>query len=138
MMRVRLFSFLVALSGLGLQPCLGQFDDITASHWIEGFTGTLGQGMSLVDFNLDGWDDLTVTNALGEVHFYTGGPDGFQPIDLGIADPTGLPMGVAWIDIDNDGDRDFFIAAGGPYTSTTPTQSEVWINEGGAFVQETN
>ena len=138
MMRVRLFSFLVALLGLGLQPCIGQFDDITASHWIEGFTGTLGQGMSLVDFNLDGWDDLTVTNALGEVHFYTGGPDGFQPIDLGIADPTGLPMGVAWIDIDNDGDRDFFIAAGGPYSSTIPTQSEVWINEGGTFVQETD
>ena len=30
--------------------------------------------MSFVDFNLDGWDDLTVANASGELHFHAGGP----------------------------------------------------------------
>ena len=71
---------------------------------IEGYT--VDQGLSFVDFNLDGWDDLTVPEASGEIDFHAGGPNGFTQVNLGFR-PLGRPTAVMWLDIDNDGDRDF-------------------------------
>ena len=43
---------------------------------IEGYTNFWAKD-SASDFNLDGWDDLTVPNASDELDFHLGGPDGF-------------------------------------------------------------
>lgn len=108
---------------------------------IEAFTNFSGQGMSFVDFNLDGWDDLTVSNASNELLFYTGGPNGLLPIDLGIVPGTGRPIALMWLDLDNDGDRDFVHTAAMPYSlffgGGTVSQSQVWMCEEEGFVNRT-
>lgn len=107
---------------------------------IEGYTNFLGQGLSFTDFNLDGWDDLTVPNASDELDFHLGGPNGFTEVDLGITVSTGRPTSVMWIDIDNDGDRDFLHTSAMSVSASGVSQtsrSQVWINEEGAFVDRT-
>lgn len=108
----------------------------------EAYTNFLGQGMSGVDFNLDGWDDLTVTNSAGELHFMTGGPEGWTTVDLGIEGPVdGRPMSLMWLDIDNDGDRDFIHTSAMSLFAFSPagttSNSQLWINEEGTFVNRT-
>lgn len=109
---------------------------------ILAYTNFLGQGMSFVDFNLDGWDDLTVANASGELHFHAGGPGGFTEVDLGIEPTAGRSLSLMWVDLDNDGDRDFIHTSGmaisvfsGPGQAS---RSEVWIQEDGVFVDRTS
>ncbi len=105
---------------------------------ILAYTNLFGQGVSLVDFNLDGWDDLTLANASGGLDFFTGGPDGFQEVDLGITPSTGRPIALFWLDIDNDGDRDFLHTAGMELSAFSgfgeESKSQLWINEGGSFI----
>lgn len=119
----------------------GQWVPFDPDPQVPAFTNFLGQGLSTMDFNLDGWDDLTVTNALGELHFFSGGPEGLTEVDLGISSGTGRPMSLMWLDIDNDGDRDFLCAEGMSYSLlgglTYASRSAVWINEDGAFVDRT-
>ena len=108
---------------------------------IEGYTNFLGQGLSFVDFNLDGWDDLTVPNASGGLAFHAGGPNGFSEVNLGITPSWGRPTAVVWLDIDNDGDRDFLHTSSMAITffggASLLSRSQVWINEGGTFVDRT-
>ena len=108
---------------------------------IVAYTNFLGQGLSMVDFNLDGWDDLTVANASGEIDFFEGGPDGFEEVDLGIAPSVGRPIALFWLDIDNDGDRDFLSTAGMTISmisgATQLSMSQLWINEEGSFIDGT-
>ena len=119
----------------------GQLQLEASDPQLMGYTNLLGQGLSFVDFNLDGWDDLTVPNASGEILFFAGGPNGFVPVTLGISASLGRPMSVMWLDIDNDGDRDFLftssmtISALGGYSQFA--SSQVWINEDGVFVNRT-
>ena len=122
-------------------PAGAQWELDSIGSGIEGYTNFLGQGLSFVDFNLDGWDDLTVPNASGEVDFHIGGPEGFTEVDLGITTSTGNPMSVMWIDIDNDGDRDFLhtssIQVSLDIAPSTFSRSQIWINEEGDFVDRT-
>ena len=122
-------------------PVAAQWQLLSSESNIEGYTNFLGQGLSFVDFNLDGWDDLTVPNASGELHFHAGGPDGFTEVDLGITATSGRPTSVMWLDIDNDGDRDFLHTSSMSATFTSgpslTSRSQVWINESGTFVDRT-
>ena len=108
---------------------------------IEAYTNFTGQGISCVDFNLDGWDDLTVSNASNELLFYTGGPDGLTEVDLGIVPGTGRPIALMWLDLDNDGDRDFVHTAAMPFSlffeGGLVSQSQVWMCEDQGFVNRT-
>ena len=122
-------------------PISAQWELASPNPNIEGYTNLLGQGLSFVDFNLDGWDDLTVPKASGEIDFHAGGPNGFTQVNLGISASWGRPTAVMWLDIDNDGDRDFLhsssmtiSAFGGP---TFASRSQIWINEDGLFVDRT-
>ena len=81
----------------------GQWTLADPDPGIVAYTNFLGQGLSFVDFNLDGWDDLTLTNASGSLEFHAGGPQGFTPVDLGITAGAGRPLSVMWLDVDNDG-----------------------------------
>ena len=118
-----------------------QFTEVDPDPMIESYTNFLGQGMSFVDFNQDGWDDLTLANASGELNFYAGGPTGLTSIDLGISSGTGRPISLMWLDIDNDGDRDFLHSAAMPFSMFSGgglfSKSQVWINEGGVYVNRT-
>src|SRR5688572_2409890 len=79
---------------------------------------SMGAGVSVVDFDRDGWPDIYVTNS-GEGSknaLFRNMTDGsFKDVaaDLGIADVnqagTGVSMGAIWGDYDNDGYEDLFL-----------------------------
>ena len=79
---------------------------------------SMGAGVSIVDFDRDGWADIYVTNS-GEGSknaLYHNLKDGsFKDVaaELGIADVnqpgTGVSMGAVWGDFDNDGYEDLFL-----------------------------
>ncbi len=79
---------------------------------------SMGAGVSVVDFDKDGWNDFYLTNS-GEDSFnalYRNNQDGtFSDVakDLGIADinrkETGVSMGAVWGDFDNDGFEDLLV-----------------------------
>ena len=121
---------------------LAQWEAADPDPQLEAYTNFLGQGMSFVDFNHDGWDDLTLANASGALSFYAGGPDGLAAVDLGISAGTGRPISLMWLDIDNDGDRDFLHSAAMPYSlfsgAGLVSKSQVWINEDGVFVDRSS
>ena len=134
--------FCVMVAVLGSPHLLAQWTLMDPDPEILAYTNFLGQGMSFVDFNLDGWDDLTVANASGELHFHAGGPDGLTEVDLGIEPTAGRSLSLMWVDLDNDGDRDFIHTSGmaisvfsGPGQAS---RSEVWIQEDGVFVDRTS
>ena len=72
--------------------------------------GYLGQGVSCVDFNNDGLDDLTFTQFEGQLLAYINdGQGAFLPADLGVSEHLTQPKAVYWVDLDNDGDKDLFV-----------------------------
>ena len=93
--------------------CSAQLEDVSLDFLMESSTfGSLfGCGLSTVDFNGDGWDDVTLAGVDGLIKLYTGGDEGltFQmEIDL-----VNEAKAVLWVDIENDGDLDLFAGARG-------------------------
>ena len=70
-----------------------------------------GTGISFVDFDDDGWDDITVcTNAGEPVRFYKNTGGSFTEVSFDIDDPLVASKSVVWVDFDNDGDKDLFVS----------------------------
>ena len=70
--------------------------------------GTYGSGVSTVDWNMDGWDDLTIGNSFGGVNTLINNQgNGFTYIHLPISQQA-ESKSIMWLDIDNDGDMDFY------------------------------
>lgn len=93
---------------------------------------SMGAGVSVVDFDRDGWNDLYVTNS-GEGSknrlYRNKAGEGFEDVAeaVGVADVnqsgTGVCMGAIWGDYDNDGFEDLFVYKWG--------RAELFHNEGG-------
>ena len=93
---------------------------------------SMGAGVSVADFDRDGWQDLYVTNSGEGSHnaLYRNKADGtFEDVAAaaGVADVnrpgTGVSMGSVWGDYDNDGYEDLFVYKWG--------RPELFRNEGG-------
>ncbi len=84
--------------------------------------GYNGNGCSFVDFNLDGWDDATFSTLYGVLFYENNHQGGFNEVDLGI-DILGESKHPTWVDIDNDGDLDFF-------STNYNTPCNLWVNDG--------
>ncbi len=92
---------------------------------------SMGAGVSIVDFDRDGWPDIYVTNS-GEGSknaLYRNLGDGtFKDVaaEMGVADVnqdgTGVSMGAVWGDYDNDGYEDLFLVQVGA-AGTVPQRS---------------
>ncbi|HHM20479.1 MAG TPA: CRTAC1 family protein, partial [Bacteroidetes bacterium] len=87
------------------------FEDVAVAKGIlHKYTGQLGGGVSFVDFNNDGLDDLTLATGKGEkIYFYKNTGNNFikiiSPVDL-----EAETKQVLWVDFDNDGDFDLYTA----------------------------
>ena len=70
--------------------------------------GQWGSGISLVDWNQDGWPDVTACRENGPAIVYTQSEGQFLQSALG---PfcAGEGKSIQWVDVDNDGDLDLFI-----------------------------
>ena len=93
---------------------------------------SMGAGVSIVDFDRDGWSDIYVTNsAIGSKNalYRNLGNGTFKDVagELGIADVnqegTGVSTGAVWGDYDNDGYEDLFLIKWG--------RPELFHNNGG-------
>jgi len=84
--------------------------DIIGTYGIDLFHG--GGGVSFVDYNSDGLDDLTfATNDGQDVMFFENTGDGFQLVSPPYVSNQYEQKQVIWIDYDNDGDKDLFISS---------------------------
>lgn len=104
-----------------------QFDEVAQEIGLEESSfgnGSLGGGISFFDFDQDGWDDLTLSSEAGDgIRFYKNNNGTFIQIFPDGITNTFETKTVQWVDIDNDGDYDFFA------TSNTDT-SELYENLG--------
>lgn len=94
---------------------MGQFVNVSAANSIN-FTSSNpfhGNGCAFVDFDDDGWDDLTYVQRNAAVRFLKNYNGSYQNVALSF-DPA-LPNTAdgkmpLWFDYDNDGDKDFFVS----------------------------
>ncbi|MGB0135991.1 MAG: FG-GAP-like repeat-containing protein [Flavobacteriales bacterium] len=85
------------------------FVDATADFGLSGFSdGYNGSGITAVDFNLDGWDDLAICTPSETVRLFQNNTDGtFQEIDA--FDAFTEARMVSFVDVDSDHDLDVFV-----------------------------
>tara|TARA_Y100001954_G_C15809581_1_gene604421 strand:+ start:565 stop:2358 length:1794 start_codon:yes stop_codon:yes gene_type:complete len=88
--------------------------------------GFLGTGVSFVDFNNDGYDDVTLGHYQGDIRFYQGNGEGFSEVFFNIDNGVNETKGVAWVDLDNDSDLDFLV-------TNRLGANKIWINENMIF-----
>ncbi len=90
----------------------GTFRDVTAESGLSQNNTRYSFCCAWGDYNRDGWPDLYVVNDFGRKNFYRNNADGtFTDVaaSAGVED-IGAGMGVCWLDYDNDGADDLYVA----------------------------
>lgn len=88
------------------------FEDVasTLGVTVTGNSSTVLGGVSFYDYNYDGWDDLTfASKETSPVRFFKNLSGTFVEETFNIT-VTGHSKQVLWVDYDNDGDNDLFVA----------------------------
>ncbi len=90
----------------------GTFRDITRESGLDRNNTRFSFCCAWGDFDGDNWPDLYVVNDFGRKNLYRNDGDGtFADIarEAGVED-VGAGMGVCWLDYDNDGKQDLYVA----------------------------
>lgn len=97
-----------------LNPSLGAqtfFVDQASEKGVTHYygVGVAGGGVSFIDFDQDGWDDLTLATEFGKtIAFYRNTNGTFDRIPSLVPNLDEVKQ-LLWVDIDNDGDKDLFL-----------------------------
>ena len=108
------FGLTICLIGMCSTPSLRAQCDFINVAPAQGIThefrqGLLGSGVSFMDFDGDGWDDLTFGTSEGEiVEIYKNNQGQFEKVMLNGITNACESKQITWIDYDNDGDKDLF------------------------------
>ena len=98
----------------------GTFADVTEFAGVTELK--YGQGVSVGDFDADGFDDLFVTNVGGDVLLRNRGDGTFEDVSSSLATiAPGWSTSAAWIDIDLDGDLDLYVCRYCDFDPAHPT-----------------
>jgi tetratricopeptide (TPR) repeat protein len=90
----------------------GTFRDVTKQSGLHQNNTRFSFCCSWGDYNNDNWPDLYVVNDFGRKNLYRNNGDGtFTDVahEAGVED-VGAGMSVAWLDFDNDGREDLYVA----------------------------
>tara|TARA_B110000003_G_scaffold53347_1_gene53124 strand:- start:75627 stop:77357 length:1731 start_codon:yes stop_codon:yes gene_type:complete len=90
------------------------FEDVASYKGVDYSYGNseYGGGVSFVDFDNDGWDDITYASEDGaQIYFFKNNNGIFDLVTLNGISNTYKTKQVIWIDYDNDGDKDLFVSA---------------------------
>jgi tetratricopeptide (TPR) repeat protein len=90
----------------------GTFRDVTAASGLNQSNTRYSFCCGWSDYNRDGWPDLYVVNDFGRKNLYRNNGDGtFTDVasEAGVED-IGAGMSVSWLDYDNDGAQDLYVA----------------------------
>ncbi len=90
----------------------GTFRDVTAESGLNQNNTRYSFCCGWNDYNRDGWPDLYVVNDFGRKNLYRNRGDGtFTDVaaQAGVED-VGAGMSVCWLDYDNDGSEDLYVA----------------------------
>ncbi len=90
----------------------------------------IGGGVGFADFNNDGWEDLYVCGGdlVDKIYLNENGQSFAEMINPGISMTANrVTNGIAFGDLDNDGDKDIFVATG---NINAPTTNLLFINNG--------
>ena len=94
--------------------CQINFENLALDYGLNLSCGDtfLGNGVSFVDFDGDGWDDLTFTTDDSQsIRFFKNFNGIFSEHYFNMPDINYETKSVNWIDYDNDGDKDLFITS---------------------------
>lgn len=110
------FSLLLLICNLSLNlNAQSYFEEQATALGLGDSSGTiyLGGGISFCDFNDDGWDDITIATQSGDpLKIYKNNGDGTFSLETTLdANNYSQQKQVVWVDIDNDGDKDLFVAS---------------------------
>lgn len=90
---------------------------------------SIGNGISLVDFDGDGLDDITIGTQVGKpIAFFRNTGDGFIRLN-DLVDHQEDAKQVLWVDYDNDGDKDLHV-------STFQGVSRLYRNDGNLIMRD--
>ncbi len=108
-----------------------QLQDVSLDHVLETdhTSGYLGAGLSIADFDGDGWDDVSFAHHGGNLYFYRGTGFGFEQVFLPITNGDAECKGILWADFDNDGDSDLVLA-------NRLSRNRYWRNDGGGWFSD--
>ncbi len=106
------------------------YQDVAPLYNINYINQTLipsGGGVSFVDFNNDGLDDISVATGMGDsLVFYENTGTGFTKLPP-LVPFLGEAQQILWVDYDNDGDKDL-------YVSSNLTSNRLYRNDSNSFV----
>jgi tetratricopeptide (TPR) repeat protein len=120
----------------------GTFRDVTAASGLNQNNTRYSFCGGWSDYNRDGWPDLYVVNDFGRKNLYRNNGDGtFTDVAAQAAvEDIGAGMSVSWLDYDNDGAEDLYVAnmwtAAGERVSTQETFKTGSSKEVRAFYQK--